>query len=299
MLPGMAGEVRVAIVGAGNFGAALAGSLLGAGYVVEAVIARSRGVSLRKAESLAKRVRGRALTNASVGLAALRADVVWFCVPDAEIARAASALAGKLEWKGKIALHSSGALGSDELGRLRRRGAFVASVHPMMTFVGGSRPSLTRVAFALEGDRAAVRVARRVVEDLGGYSYAIRKKDKAAYHAWGTFASPLLTALLVTAEQVAELAGVNRREAKRRMIPILQQTLANYVALDAAGAFSGLIVRGDAETVKRHLRVLRKVPIAREVYLSLARAALAYLPGKNKRALMRELSLGRRKRRGE
>jgi predicted short-subunit dehydrogenase-like oxidoreductase (DUF2520 family) len=291
--------VRVAIVGAGNLGAALAGSLLRAGYVMEAVIARSRGASLRKAQSLAKQVRGGALTDASVGLAALRADVIWFCVPDAEIARAASSLAEKLEWKGKIALHSSGVLSSDELRLLRRRGAYIASVHPLMTFVQGSRPSLVGVAFTLEGDAPAVRVARRMIEDVGGYSYSIRKNDKAAYHAWGTFASPLFTALLATAEQVAALAGVRRKEAKRRMIPILQQTLANYAALDSAGAFSGPIVRGDVDTVKRHLRVLRKMPIAREVYLSLARAALAYLPGKNRRALMRELRSGRRKRRGE
>jgi predicted short-subunit dehydrogenase-like oxidoreductase (DUF2520 family) len=299
MLPGMAGEVRVAIVGAGNLGAALAGSLLRAGYVIEAVIARSRGASLRQAESLAKQVGGGALTDASVGLVALRADVIWFCVPDAEIARAANSLAEKLEWKGKIALHSGGVLSSDELGLLRRRGAYVASVHPLMTFVRGSRPSLVGVAFALEGDAPAVRVARRMIEDVGGYSYSIRKNDKAAYHAWGTFASPLFTALLATAEQVAALAGVRRKEAKRRMLPILQQTLANYAALDAAGAFSGPIVRGDVDTVKRHLRVLRKMPIAREVYLSLARAALAYLPGKNRRALRRELRSGLRKRRGE
>jgi predicted short-subunit dehydrogenase-like oxidoreductase (DUF2520 family) len=289
MLPGMAGEVRVAIVGAGNLGAALAGSLLRAGYVIEAVIARSRGASLRKAQSLAKQVRGGALTDASVGLAALRADVIWFCVPDAEIARAASSLAEKLEWKGKIALHSGGVLSSDELGLLRRRGAYIASVHPLMTFVRGSRPSLVGVAFALEGDAPAVRVARRMIEDVGGYSYSIRKNDKAAYHAWGTFASPLFTALLATAEQVAALAGVRRKEAKRRMLPILQQTLANYAALDAAGASSGPIVRGDVDTVKRHLRVLRKVPAAREVYVALACSALRNLPVKNKAELAREL----------
>src|SRR3984957_4044400 len=266
MLPGMAGEGRIAIVGAGNFAAALAGSSLGAGYVVEAVIARSRGASMRKAQSLAKQVRGRALADASVGLADLRADVIWFCVPDAEIARAASWLAAKLEWKGKIALHSSGALSRNELGFMRRRGAYVASVHPLMTFVRGSQPSLDGVAFALEGDVPAVRMARRVVEDLGGLSYSIRKNDKAAYHAWGTFASPLFTTLMATTEQVAALAGVNRREAKRRMIPILQQTLSNYAALDAAGAFSGPIVRGDVETVNGHLRELRKMPAGRKGY---------------------------------
>ena len=281
----MAGEVRVAIVGAGNLGTALAGSLLGAGYVVEAVIARARGTSLRRAQSLAKQVRGRALTDASVGLAALRADLIWFCVPDAEIARAARVLAGRMEWKGRVALHSSGVLSSDELAVLRRRGARVASVHPLMTFVRGSRPSLAGVAFALEGDAPAVRVARRAIEDVGGHSYSIRKNDKAAYHAWGTFAAPLFTALLATTEQVAALAGVNRKAAKRRMMPILLQTLANYAAFDAAGAFSGPIVRGDVDTVKRHLRVLRKVPAARKVYSALAGAALQYLPAKHKREL--------------
>ncbi len=282
----MAGEVRVAIVGAGNLGTALAGSLLGAGYVVEAVIARARGTSLRRAQSLAKQVRGRALTDASVGLAALRADLIWFCVPDAEIAASGTGCSqGRMEWKGRVALHSSGVLSSDELAVLRRRGARVASVHPLMTFVRGSRPSLAGVAFALEGDAPAVRVARRAIEDVGGHSYSIRKNDKAAYHAWGTFAAPLFTALLATTEQVAALAGVNRKAAKRRMMPILLQTLANYAAFDAAGAFSGPIVRGDVDTVKRHLRVLRKVPAARKVYSALAGAALQYLPAKHKREL--------------
>src|SRR6202521_2172752 len=233
MLPGMAGRPKVAIVGAGNLGAALALSLRRGGYEVEAVIARSRGASLREAQSLAKRVGARALADAWAGPAAGRsigvaADLIWFCVPDAEIGRAARALAAKIEWKGRVALHSSGVLSSDELAVLRRRGAVVASVHPMMTFVRGAQPSLAGVPFAVEGDARAVRVARRVITDVGGHCYLIRKDSKAAYHAWGTFASPLFTALLATAEEVAALAGVNRRAAKRRMIPILLQTLANY-----------------------------------------------------------------------
>jgi predicted short-subunit dehydrogenase-like oxidoreductase (DUF2520 family) len=295
MLPGMAAKPRVAIVGAGNLGTALALALQRAGYAVEAVIARSRGASLRKAQALAKQVGARASTD----LSDVRAGLIWFCVPDAEIARAARSLAGKIEWKGRVALHSSGALTSGELSVLRRRGAAVASVHPLMTFVLGSRPSLAGVPFAVEGDAAAVRVARRVVENLRGHAYSIRQKDKAAYHAWATFASPLFTALLATTEQVAALAGVSRKAPRLRMIPILLQTLANYAAFGPAGSFSGPIVRGDVDTVKRHLRVLRGAPVAREVYVSLAKAALAYLPGKNKRALRRELKSNRRKGRRE
>lgn len=73
------------------------------------------------------------------------------------------------------------------------------------------------------------------------------------------------------------------------MLPILRQTLENYANFEAADSFSGPIVRGDFDTVKRHLQSLRKDPIARQVYISLARAALAYLPTKNKAALGKAL----------
>jgi predicted short-subunit dehydrogenase-like oxidoreductase (DUF2520 family) len=307
MLPGMAAKPSIAIVGAGNLARALAFSLRQAGYRMDEIIARARGRSFKKAQDLSRKVGARA---AAISDTSLSATVVWFCVPDGEIAQAARSLATKMDWKNKIALHSSGALASHELDVLRRRGAVAASVHPLMTFVRGAtsgtsslatstlKPSFNNrmqstsfagVSFAIEGDAAAVKVAQRIVKDLGGTAYAIRQKDKAAYHAWGTFASPLLTALLATTERVAGLAGVKRKDARRRMIPILLQTLMNYAAFDAAGAFSGPIVRGDVDTVKRHLKVLRREPVAREVYLALAQAALEYLPAKNKSGLKKLL----------
>jgi len=281
----MAAKPRIAIVGAGNLGSALALSLRQAGYGIASVVAR-RGASWRKAQKLAREVGATVCDDPSD---AERAEVFWLSVPDGEIGRVARALAASVEWKGKVALHSSGALASDELAPLRARGAAVASVHPLMTFVPGSRPLLAGVPFAIEGDAAAVRVARRIVHDVGGAAYSIRKADKAAYHAWGTFASPLFTALLATTEQVAAAAGVKPREARQRMIPILLQTLANYAAFGAPGAFSGPIIRGDVDTVKRHLRVLRKVPVAHKVYLSLALAALSQLPAKKKKLLKQVL----------
>ena len=284
MLPGMAGKARIAIVGAGNLGSALAVALRRAGYAIDMIVGHSRR-SQARARVLGKRVGARI----AASLAGSRADVVWICVPDASIGQAADTLAAQIEWKEKVALHSSGALTSDALSALRARGAAVASVHPLMTFVRGSRRSLVGVPFAVEGDAAAVRVARRIVRGLGGEAYAIRKTEKAAYHAWGTFASPLLTGLLSTTEQVAAAARVRGKEARGRMAPILRQTIENYVAFGAPRGFSGPIIRGDVETVKKHLRVLREEPVARDVYLALARAALEFLPAKSKTALRRAL----------
>jgi predicted short-subunit dehydrogenase-like oxidoreductase (DUF2520 family) len=145
------------------------------------------------------------------------------------------------------------------------------------------------VSFAIEGDSVAVREARRIVRDFGGQSYPISRKQKTAYHAWGTFASPLLTALLVTTEEVAALAGVTKKAARQRMLPILLQTVKNYGTFGAAAGFSGPIIRGDVETVRRHLKVLRAAPVPRQAYVALARAALEYLPARNAAFLRRLL----------
>jgi len=184
-----------------------------------------------------------------------------------------------------VALHSSGALTSGELAVLRERGAAVASVHPLMTFVRGSRPSLAGVPFAVEGNPKAVRAARAIILRLRGRAFAIRQGKKEAYHAWGMFASPLLTALLAASERVAGVAGVSRKAARERMLPILRQALANYARLGAPGSFSGPIARGDVATVEKHLKVLLEVPEVREIYVALARAALRDLPAKNREAL--------------
>jgi predicted short-subunit dehydrogenase-like oxidoreductase (DUF2520 family) len=280
----MAEKPSIAIVGAGNLGTALALSLRATGYRIDSIIARADGTSFARARRLAKQVRSRAL----VGAEDVKARIVWFCVPDRKIAGAAAALAREFQGRGRIALHSSGALSGDELEPLRRKGAVVASVHPLMTFVGKSRPRLAGVSFAVEGDGTAVQMARRIVRDLGGEPFAIRKKDKNAYHALGTFASPLLTALLATTERVARLAGITGKAARRRMLPILLQTVHNYGKLGAAQGFSGPIVRGDVETVRRHLDVLRTAALPHLVYVALARAALEYLPAKN-RKLLQEL----------
>lgn len=291
ILPGMKSRPAIAIVGAGNLANALAPSLHATGYQIESVIARSMAASLARARNLASEVAARAATQLPRDS---RAALVWFCVPDSEIQNASRAAVEQIDWKGRIALHSSGALTSDELDGLRRRGAAVASVHPLMTFVRRSRPSFTAVPFAIEGNPPAVRVARQLVRDLGGHAYAIQKHEKAAYHAWATFASPLFTALLATAETVAGTAGIPGQQSRKRMIPILRQTLENYADLGAAAGFSGPIVRGDVETVQRHLLALREVPVAGEVYRALARAAAEYLPGKNKAAVQELLTSTRK-----
>src|SRR5208282_875898 len=228
------GKPSVAIVGAGSLAAFLAVALNDAGFTITEIVTRDSPQSRQRARALAAKVGAQIITANS---AALDATLLWLCVPDREIRGAASALAdhlaaratahkqGRIQGKvqGKVqgtipsrvpskvpskvrfAFHSSGALLSRELDPLRKAGAAVASVHPLMTFVAGAHPSehpsehpsMTGVPFAIEGDEEAARVARRIVRALGGESFSLPAKRKAAYHAWATMTSPLLLAFLV------------------------------------------------------------------------------------------------------
>lgn len=279
----MGKKLTVAIVGAGNVGSALAISLHRSGHTVLEIVSRGSAASNRKARMLAASVGADAVV---LGDAELRAHLVWLCVSDSAIAEVARNLGSTSNWKHRTVFHSSGALGSDELRPLRDAGASVASVHPMMSFVRGRAPELAGVTFAIEGDAAAVRIARQIVRDLEGRALIIRKQDKALYHAWGSFASPLVIAELAAAEQVAAAIGISSKDARKTLAPMLRRTIENYVDRGAAAAFSGPIVRGDVETVRMHLMALKKVPRAREVYLTLVREGIRELPAGNKRALL-------------
>ncbi|HEX8817677.1 MAG TPA: DUF2520 domain-containing protein [Terriglobales bacterium] len=281
----------IAIIGAGRLGTALALALHQAGYSIPELISRNRAASIKSAQSLARKVSATAFTLAKANL---DADVLWLCVPDSQISGVAGEAARKLSAKNpstpKIVFHSSGALSSHELSPLRNNGVSVASVHPLMSFVRGTSPSLKQVPFALEGDLKAIRTARKIALDLGGEPFVIAAASKPLYHAWGAFLSPLLVAALVTSEQVAHAAGLSTRHARRKMKPIILQTFANYANLGPAGAFTGPLVRGDARIIRHHLSHLKKVPKARPVYLALTLAALRQLPARRRKELLNILN---------
>ena len=275
----------ISIVGPGNLGSALALELFCAGYPIHAIVRRATS-KITRLKALAGRVKANLIV---MGERPLDSDIVWLTVPDDAIAKVAAQLAASQSWKGKTVFHSSGALSSEELAPLWEKGASVASVHPLMTFVAGKKASWRGVAFAVEGDDEAVRIASRIAIELGGSPFDIDRRSKVLYHAFGSFASPLVIALMSAMEQVAEAAGIPPEKAKEMMQPLLAETLNNYLRTDAASAFSGPLVRGDVQTVRKHLAHLERAPEARDVYLALARVAIQRLPAKNKEALEKEL----------
>lgn len=273
-------------VGAGALATGLVIALHHAGYVVEEVIYRSaRGSANARAIAKATGCRPVRLEQARFS-----ADVLFLAVPDDSIAECAEVLAKRTNAKGKVVLHGSGALSSEVLSPLKARGAAVGSLHPLMTFVRSRQPELAGVWFAAEGSSAALRFAKAAVADLGGNLIPLKKQHKALYHAFGAMLSPLLVSELEAATTVAARAGISEKQARALMRPILFRTLENFLAHGAQAAFSGPFVRGDVNTVTRHIKALGRSADELRVYRELARYAVSKLEVKNRRELQKALA---------
>lgn len=284
---------RITIVGAGNVGSALAPALWKAGYPIGEIVVRTGSPRGRRAAALAKNTGAKLKV---VGDSGPLSDVVWLAVSDGAIRECAEGLAREGSWKGKTVLHSSGALSSDELASLRQRGASVASAHPMMTFVGGVGANFEGIAWVVEGDTKAARLAKKIIRGLGGVPFHIEAGNKVKYHAFGAFISPLLVVQLDAAAALAEAAGIRSKDVGRFIKPIVHRTLENiYAHAGEPGgmgkAFSGPLVRGDVDTIRLHLDALRKIPQIRKLYVALLTRALeSDLPIKKRDQIRRLLS---------
>jgi predicted short-subunit dehydrogenase-like oxidoreductase (DUF2520 family) len=232
-------SARLAIIGRGRVGTAFASAFLDAGWAVLGPLGRG-----------------------SDGTDLAGAAVVLLCVPDAEIAAAASLIA-----PGPLVGHCSGATGLEPLA-----GHEAFSLHPLMTVTCGGAP-FAGAGAAIDGNTdRALQVAASLAQALRMRSVRIAPEDRVAYHAAASIASNLLITLEAAAERLAATAGVE----KALLVPLIRQTVDNWAALDSADALTGPIARGDEATVaaQRHA-VAERTPELLELFDALCRATRA------------------------
>lgn len=272
----------LSIVGSGRLGTALAIAMSSAGYRIEAVVTR-RPARAKKAAAL--------IGSATSALTANELDllppskIVLIATPDDEIAHAAQRLAGaqRNRVRGRIVLHTSGALSSDVLEPLAGIGFQVGSLHPLVS-VSDPRtgPTNLRGAFyCIEGHAAAARVARAIVRDLKGRSFSISSSNKPLYHAAAVMASGHVLALFDLATEMLVECGLDPGKARQVLLPLLESTVNNLLKSDPARALTGTFARGDLATVQRHLQALSQDRLSRalEVYKILGAHSLKLAAG--------------------
>lgn len=250
--------IRFAILGAGRMGRALGRLLAQHGLKPTGVTAQT----LRSARQAAAFIGG-GEPGLSNPRAVAGASLIFIATPDRVIPFLADELAeSNLRWGRRVVAHTSGALSSIALEPLRRRGAQVASIHPLVSIadprVGLRDPA--GIPFAIEGDPRAVRRLRRLVVSFRGMPVTIPQEAKALYHLIAVLMSNDLVALLSTGLETARSLGLSERQALRLYMPLVRGTVDNVDRLGAAKALTGPVSRGDANTLRLHAEVLRTLP---------------------------------------
>ncbi len=287
----------IGIIGAGRLGTALACALAARGYTIAALVARRLSSAkraartFRAAQPAAQKVKTLAAAQLSAQLGALPPiDLFLITTPDDLIKRAAQQLAqafddsqGKVHAlvRGRVALHASGALTSDELSVLRERGFSVGSLHPLLAISDSQTGAddLGRTAFfCIEGDRAAQSASRRLVRDLGGRNFSLAAKHKALYHAAAVVTSGHAVALFDLGVELLSRCGLSHSRARQVLLPLLRTTVENLLTHATPRALTGTFARADTQTVSKHLAALRSeknLDDAVMIYLLLGERSLA------------------------
>jgi predicted short-subunit dehydrogenase-like oxidoreductase (DUF2520 family) len=245
------------IVGAGRVGRALGRRLREAGWKIGTVVTRSDASARR-----AVRFIGAGSPHGGLTRQVLNCSVILIATPDSAVRDVSEELAriGAEELRGKIVLHTSGALDASVLDAVRGFGAAAGSMHPLQSFSGVGVPPLEGKVFAIEGDAAAVRKARQIARALGGAPVPIDGDKKPLYHAAAAMAAGHMLALAEAAARLLMSVGMNRREAVRALLPLTRQVLQNFERLGPRAAWTGPLARGDYGVVEAHSKALRNVP---------------------------------------
>lgn len=265
-------EKRVALIGPGRLGTALARALDEGGYRIDAVVGRTIASARRCADAVRCK-------KATTDLREFPPDcpIILIATPDKVIADVASRLADLgLGRHGTFAVHFSGALSSEVLSPLKNAGVVVASIHPIQTFPGAPDDwkRFRGIYFGIEGEEPALAFARNLVKELGGVPLVIPREAKGIYHAACTMASNYFVALMDAAAELLSPLGLPEGQARKVLMPIVRTTLENIEALGPSQALTGPIARGDGSTVEKHLReIATSFPALIPVYVALGERA--------------------------
>ncbi len=177
---------------------------------------------------------------------------------------------------GTVVVHTSGGAEPELLSRLRELGLSAGTFHPLIPFANPERaPELLRRAWiGIDGDDPARATSRRLAGHLGARTLDIPPGMKGIYHAAAVIASNFPVVLEAVASNLMAEVGIPERSAQQAVHSLMEAAISNTAGTSPESVLTGPVVRGDPDTVHRHLQALRHNPEARALYRRLSFAAL-------------------------
>lgn len=245
---------KIAVVGIGRLGGALAIALARKGLDVAYLIYRSHGTAAKVASEMP----ARPILIGDIGdLAAHDPDLILITTGDPEIGPVVDELAKVLNGKETI-LHTSGSLSSDILDGLSNIGCSIGSIHPLISISDYSNGanSFEGAYFCVEGDEIGNSIGVELSKTLGGNPFVVDPNKKALYHAAAVMACGHVTALIDMANTMMAKCGIEDGNVSKILLPLIESTMENIKKQGTAAALTGSFARADAGAVNRHINAI-------------------------------------------
>ncbi len=248
-------NLKVAIIGAGKVGAAIASDFYEKGINIEAIIDKEKTKAKRLAQKVGSKIHSNQLSKipSSVNLFIISVQDRFIFEVAKDLAKTFSNLIGK------YALHTSGALSSEDLNPLKEKNCEVFSLHPNFSFrsINTSRHSLIKFnecVFAIESNsRKAIAFAKKLCKNLNYEFIELKPEQKLLYHIF----SVIISNYTVTDfYQVEKFLG---KKFIKSYINLLKSTIQNIEEFGVKKSLTGPIIREDIKTIEKHLSFLSKI----------------------------------------
>jgi predicted short-subunit dehydrogenase-like oxidoreductase (DUF2520 family) len=248
-------QYKIVLLGAGNVSLHISRHLYLAGHQVDCVWSRSQKSALRVAAASGSRA------VSSPDEVPDDADFYLLVVSDSAIEEVASIFSGR---KG-IWMHAAGAVPLDVL---KAYFGEYGVLYPLQTFSTQREVVLDEVPFLVEGSSPAV------LEKIRSLAFSLSKKvvemnsaERLKVHLAAVFANNFSNHMVTIATRFLKENGADFSLLE----PILKETFAKMLEAGPEEAQSGPALRGDKETMRKHLDLLGEFPEWEEIYTSVSR----------------------------
>ena len=267
--------LRIALVGAGRVGTAVALLLQQRGHEIV-------GVGSRNEDSRREAARRLGSPTCDLRSDLPRADLILIGASDVAIEEVARAIAPQVA-PGTYVCHFAGSLGVEPLREVA--GARHLATHPVQAC-----PDVDTAVRRLPGSAWGVTAAGEdvawaeslVARDLEGTPVRVAERDRPIWHAASVTVSNGIAALLASGE--AMLGSIGISDAGPVLDPLASGTVANArEGGGGAATLTGPVVRSESFVVERHLEELRRRdPSLADGYVSIAATIVraAYTSGR-------------------
>lgn len=254
--------------------------IIGPGHVGRGLFRAFRASDVKVVGVHGKRPSGVASSSGALPEEMSGANVVMVCVRDPQLDEAldeimAATKSGLVE-RGTVILHTSAIAEPEGLRALSDAGFPGGTFHPLVPFSDPEVAAelLRKGWIGIDGENAARSASRRLAGHLGARTLDIPPGKKPAYHAAAVISSNFPVVLASIAGHLLHDIGVPDGSAYQAVESLMTGALTNMKQTLPDDALTGPVMRGDAETVAKHLRAIQGRGAAFEAYRALSAAAI-------------------------